>query len=109
MSEQSEEKALRQGHECAMSALAAERERIACLNPADRLHWWLGFVAAAMGAALSSVGEPAFRKYTRLAAPGRGQGTDGKLGTQADVQTQALTRPRRLGSAPPGPICRKWV
>lgn len=61
MSEQSEEKALRQGHECAMSALAAERERIASLNPADRLHWWLGFVAAAMGAALASVGEPAFR------------------------------------------------
>lgn len=61
MSEQSEEKALRQGHECAMSALAAERERIGSLNPADRLHWWLGFVAAAMGAALASVGEPAFR------------------------------------------------
>lgn len=61
MSEQSEEKALRQGHECAMSALAAERTRIASLSPADRLHWWLGFVAAAMGAALSSVGEPAFR------------------------------------------------
>jgi hypothetical protein len=61
MSEQSEEKALQQGHECAMSALTAERERIASLNPADRLHWWLGFVAAAMGAALSSVEEPAFR------------------------------------------------
>ena len=61
MSEQSEEKALRRGHECAMTALAAERERIASLNPADRLHWWLGFVAAAMGAALSSVGESAFR------------------------------------------------
>lgn len=61
MSDQSEEKALQQGHECAMSALAAERARIASLNPADRLYWWLGFVAAAMGAALSSVGEPAFR------------------------------------------------
>lgn len=61
MSEQSEQKALRHGHECAMSALAAERKRIASLNPADRLHWWLGFAAAAMGAALSSVGEPAFR------------------------------------------------
>lgn len=61
MSEQSEDKALRQGSECAMSALTAERERIAALNPADRLHWWLGFVAAAMGAALASVGEPAFR------------------------------------------------
>lgn len=61
MSDESEEQALQQGHECAMSALAAERERIASLNPADRLHWWLGFVAAAMGAALSSVEEPAFR------------------------------------------------
>ena len=61
MSEQSEEKALRHGHECAMTALAAERERVATLSPADRLHWWLGFVAAAMGAALASVGEPAFR------------------------------------------------
>jgi len=61
MSEESEEQALRQGHECAMSALAAEREGIASLNPADRLHWWLGFVTAAMGAALATVGEPAFR------------------------------------------------
>lgn len=61
MSEQSEEKALRQGHESAMSALAAQRDWIASLSPADRLHWWLGFVAAAMGAALSSVGESAFR------------------------------------------------
>ena len=60
MSDQSEETALREGHECAMSALTAQRRRIDSLNPADRLHWWLGFVAAAMGAALSSVGEPAF-------------------------------------------------
>ena len=61
MSEQSEEKALHQGHECAMSALTAQRERIAALSPADRLHWWLGFLAAAMGGALASAGEPSFR------------------------------------------------
>lgn len=61
MSEQSEEKALQEGHECAMSALAAQRKKIASLGPGDRLHWWLGFLAAAMGAALATVGEPALR------------------------------------------------
>jgi len=61
MSEQSEEQALEQGHECAMAALAAQRKKIAALGPGDRLHWWLGFLAAAMGAALASVGEPALR------------------------------------------------
>lgn len=61
MSEQSAEKALQEGHECAMSALAAQRKKIASLGPGDRLHWWLGFLAAAMGAALATVGEPALR------------------------------------------------
>lgn len=61
MSEQSEEQALDEGHECAMSALTAQRKKIASLGPGDRLHWWLGFLAAAMGAALASVGEPALR------------------------------------------------
>lgn len=61
MSEQSEEQALQEGHECAMSTLAAQRKKVASLGPGDRLHWWLGFLAAAMGAALASVGEPALR------------------------------------------------
>ena len=61
MSEQSEEQALDEGHECAMSALTAQRKQIASLGAGDRLHWWLGFLAAAMGAALASVGEPALR------------------------------------------------
>lgn len=61
MSEQSEEQALEEGHECAMSALTAQRKKIASLGHGDRLHWWLGFLAAAMGAALASVGEPALR------------------------------------------------
>ena len=61
MSEQSEEQALEEGHECAMSALTAQRKKIASLGAGDRLHWWLGFLAAAMGAALASVGEPALR------------------------------------------------
>ena len=61
MSEQGEEKALQEGHECAMTALAGQRRKVASLEPGDRLHWWLGFLAAAMGAALASVGEPALR------------------------------------------------
>ena len=61
MSEQSEEKALQQGHECAKSALAAQRDKIASLDPGDRLHWWLGFLTTSMGASLASVGEPAMR------------------------------------------------
>jgi len=44
-----------------MSALTAQRKKIASLGPGDRLHWWLGFLAAALGAALASVGEPALR------------------------------------------------
>lgn len=61
MSEQSEERAIDEGHECAMSALTAQRNTIDSLPPADRLYWWFGFLTAAMGAALASIGEPAVR------------------------------------------------
>jgi hypothetical protein len=70
MSEQSEEQALQQGHECAMSALATQRDKIASLGPADRLYWWLGFLTAAMGAALANVGEPAVRALRAALAEG---------------------------------------
>ncbi len=61
MSEHSEEQAIDQGHECAMSALTSQRDLIDSLPPADRLYWWFGFLTAAMGAALASIGEPAVR------------------------------------------------
>lgn len=86
MSEQSEEKALEEGHECAMSALTAQRKEIASLGPGDRLHWWLGFLAAAMGAALASVGEPALRVLHSA------------LGEDEDP-TMATVRRRDVGSA----------
>ena len=61
MSHETEEQALNDGHECAMSAVAGHRDAIAKLAPAERLSWWIGFVSAAMGAALASVGEGAMR------------------------------------------------
>jgi hypothetical protein len=61
MSQQSEEQAIDQGHECAMSALSSQKDNIDSLPPADRLYWWFGFLTAAMGAALASIGEPAVR------------------------------------------------
>jgi hypothetical protein len=70
MSEQSEEQALQQGHECAMSALASQTGKIASLGPGDRLYWWLGFLTAAMGAALASVGESAVRALRAALAEG---------------------------------------
>jgi hypothetical protein len=71
MSEQSEEQALQRGHECAMSALGTQRDKIASLAPGDRLYWWLGFLTAAMGAALASVGEPAVRALRGALAEGQ--------------------------------------
>lgn len=61
MTQQSEEQAIEQGHACAMAALTAEKANIAALPPGERLYWWVGFVTAAMGAALASIGEPAVR------------------------------------------------
>jgi hypothetical protein len=60
MSEQSEERALEQGHECAMSVLSAHRDRVASLSPGDRLHWWFGFLTAALGAARASLSGAGF-------------------------------------------------
>lgn len=71
MSEQSEEQSLGKGHKCAMSAVAAHKEEIASLAPPERLYWWLGFLAAAMGAALASIGEPAFRGLRAALAESR--------------------------------------
>jgi hypothetical protein len=70
MSEQSEDQAIQQGHECAMSAVWAQRDRVASLPPGDRLHWWLGFLTAALGATLASIGEPAFRSLRAALAEG---------------------------------------
>ena len=61
MSHDIEEQALDRGHDCAMSALAAQREVLERLPPPERLSWWIGFISAAMGAALASVGEAAMR------------------------------------------------
>jgi hypothetical protein len=65
MSKKSEELALQLGHETAMTTLTAQKDKIAALSAEDRLHWWIGFVTAAMGAARASVGEPAFRALRR--------------------------------------------
>lgn len=70
MSEQSEEQAIQWGHECAMSAVSTQRDKIALLSPGDRLHWWLGFLTAALGSALASIGEPAFRTLRAALAEG---------------------------------------
>jgi hypothetical protein len=70
MSERSEEQSIQRGHECAMSALSIQMDRVASLPPGDRLHWWLGFLAAALGAALASIGEPAFRTLRAALAEG---------------------------------------
>jgi hypothetical protein len=61
MSGSSEDQALEQGHECAMAALKTDRERVAALPSPVRLYWWFGFLTAALGAALASLGEPATR------------------------------------------------
>ena len=61
MSHETEEQALNHGHDCAMSAVATQRDVLANLPPAERLSWWIGFISAAMGAALASVGEAAMR------------------------------------------------
>jgi len=61
MSHETEEQALNRGHDCAMSAIAAQRGVLTTLPPAERLSWWVGFISAGMGAALASVGEAAMR------------------------------------------------
>jgi hypothetical protein len=60
MSEHSEERVTQQGHECAMAAMSAHRDRVASLSPGDRLHWWFGFLTAALGAARASLSEAGF-------------------------------------------------
>ena len=92
MSRETEEQALDHGHECAMSAVAAQRDVVAKLPPAERLSWWVGFISAAMGAALASVGEGAMRVL------------EGALAERRDVSSPALRRRRTyLGrqAAPP--------
>jgi len=61
MDQDAEDQALNDGHDCAMSAVAAHREIVASLPPPERLSWWVGFISAAMGAALASVGEAPVR------------------------------------------------
>ena len=63
MSHETEEQALSHGHDCAMSAIAAQRYVLTTLPPAERLSWWIGFISAGMGAALASVGEAAMRVF----------------------------------------------
>jgi hypothetical protein len=63
MSHETEEQALNHGHDCAMTAVAAHRDALANLPPPERLSWWIGFISAAMGAALASVGEAAMRIF----------------------------------------------
>jgi hypothetical protein len=71
MSEESENKALHLGHQAAMTALKAQKSELAALPSAERLYYWFGFVTAGMGAALASLGEPAFRTLRRSLADNR--------------------------------------
>jgi hypothetical protein len=71
MTQESEEQAIEQGHACAMAALTAQKDDIAALPPGERLYWWVGFVTAAMGAALASIGEPAVRALRASLADSR--------------------------------------
>jgi hypothetical protein len=68
MSELSEDQALQIGHDCAMAAVASQKDELAVLSPGDRLQWWIGFLSAGMGAAQASVGERAFRALRRSLA-----------------------------------------
>ena len=61
MTQLTEEQAIEQGHECAMAALTAQKDNIASLSRDERLYWWFGFITAAMGAAMASIGESAVR------------------------------------------------
>jgi hypothetical protein len=70
MSEQSDERVIQQAHECAMSALSAQRDGVASLSPGDRLQWWFGFLTAALGAARASLGMPGFRSLRAALAEG---------------------------------------
>lgn len=68
MSRQSEDEALQIGHDCAMSTLEAHKDTLAALSQGDRLQWWIGFLAAGMGAAQVGIGEVAFRALRRSLA-----------------------------------------
>ena len=70
MSQESEEQAIDQGHACAMAALTAQKSSIAALPPGDRLYWWFGFLTAAMGAAVASIGESAVRALRSVLTEG---------------------------------------
>lgn len=70
MSEENDERVIQQGHECAMSALSAQTDGVTSLSPGDRLHWWFGFLTAALGAARASLGMPGFRSLRAALAEG---------------------------------------
>jgi hypothetical protein len=81
MTEQNEDQAIEQGHTCAMAALTAQKDNIASLPPSERLYWWFGFITAAMGAAIASIGEPAVRAL--------------RASLEDDHDTSHVTQPRR--------------
>jgi len=49
MSCESEEQALKDGQQCAMSVMAALGDTLAKLPPAEQIHWWMGFFGVALG------------------------------------------------------------
>lgn len=50
---------MQDGEDCALAALESERVHIEALPEAERVKWWGGFLTAAIGAMVGSMGEPA--------------------------------------------------
>jgi len=71
MSEQNGDRALDHSRSCAMTALLVPRHFVASLMPQERLFGWLGFLAAAMGAAVASLGEHTARAVRGALADNR--------------------------------------
>ena len=108
MSGMSEDQALELGHECAMTALKAERENVAQLPPPERLYWWFGFLTAALGAASASLGEPAARALSAsLAEPQDAPASSGLARSRAEAELVRLHEARSIDDEPSSARKRK--
>lgn len=54
---------MEQGHACGPAILEELREYVESLDYNDRTQWWDGFLIAAMGAAVASLGEIAAQAF----------------------------------------------